>query len=166
MSLKLPNICAVVADVASVMSKFVQSSNPIHDKYPNRPNNHKIQGGIFLDKDVQVVWRWADAIPVFVFTHADFPDKKFYTAKQYIHKTQEGTEKSLFVLAEAPVPASGTGGIGALEVGRNSRTDGAEEKMPQIHYRVVCPIYVQNTWQSFAVKGSLFMMITIQHRRT
>ena len=81
MSLKLPNICAGVAAVASVMSKFVHSFKPIHDKYPNRPNNHKIQGVIFLEKDVQVVWRGADEIPVFVFTHANFPDKKFYAAK-------------------------------------------------------------------------------------
>ena len=40
--------------------------------------------------------------------------------------TQEGTEDSLFVLAEAPVPAAVSGGIGAMEVSINDRTDGAE----------------------------------------
>ena len=40
--------------------------------------------------------------------------------------TQEGTKEIFFVLAEAPVPAAGAGGIGALAVGRNYCTDGSE----------------------------------------
>ena len=75
---------------------------------------------------MKVVRRGADAIPVFVFTHSDFPDKKLYSANRYIHVTQEGTEESLFVLAWYPVPASGSGGIVALEVDKKYCTDGAE----------------------------------------
>ena len=40
--------------------------------------------------------------------------------------TQEGTEDSLFVLDNYPVPAAGAGGIGDLVVYRNHRADGAE----------------------------------------
>ena len=40
--------------------------------------------------------------------------------------TQEGTDDSLFVLAEAPVPTTGSGGIGALPVDINNRNDGVE----------------------------------------
>ena len=40
--------------------------------------------------------------------------------------TKEGTEDSLFVLPEAPVPAAGYVGIGDLEVNKNDRTDGAK----------------------------------------
>ena len=40
--------------------------------------------------------------------------------------TQEGTENRIFVLSEAPVSAVGAGGIGAIEVGENNRTNGAE----------------------------------------
>ena len=55
-----------------------------------------------------------------------FSNQQFYTAKQYIHVTQEGTEESFFVIAEAHIPAVSTGGISALEVGGNNFTDGAE----------------------------------------
>ena len=37
---------------------------------------------------------------------ASFPNKQFYTSKQCIIVTQEGTDDSLLVLAEAPVPAA------------------------------------------------------------
>ena len=40
--------------------------------------------------------------------------------------TKESTVDSLFVLAEAIFPAAGAGGIGALAVGGNNRTDGVE----------------------------------------
>ena len=73
------------------MSNFVHPRKPIRDKYSNQPKNHKLQGVILVGGDVKVVRRGADAIPVFVFTHADFPDKQFYDTKQYIHVNQEGT---------------------------------------------------------------------------
>ena len=79
-----------------------------------------------MEINVKVVRRGTNAIPVFVFTHADFPDKKLYSANQYIHVTQDGTEDSICVLYEAPVLSAGSGGIGALEVDRNDHTDGAE----------------------------------------
>ena len=75
---------------------------------------------------MKVVRRGDNAILVFVFTFADFPNQQFYDAKQYIHVTQYGTENSLFVLAEAPVPADIAGEKGALEFGGNNFTDGAE----------------------------------------
>ena len=62
----------------------------------------------------------------FFLIHANFPTKKLYAAKQYIHVTQEGTEEILFVLSKAPVPAAGAGDIGALAVGINDHTDGAK----------------------------------------
>ena len=79
-----------------------------------------------MEVDAKVVRRGANAIMVFVFTHSDFPDQKLYTAKLYIHVTEEGEENSLFVLAEAVVPAVSDGGIGPLAVGGNNRTGGAE----------------------------------------
>ena len=88
------------------MSKSVHPSKPIHDKYPNRPKNHKLWGVVFVGVDAKVMRRGANAILVFVFTHSDFPDQKLYTAKLYIHVTEEGEENSLFVLAEAVVPCS------------------------------------------------------------
>ena len=75
---------------------------------------------------MKFVQQGADEIRVLVFTHSDFPDQKLYTAKLYIHVTEEGEEDSLFVLAEAVVPAVSAGGIGPLAVGGNNRTDGAE----------------------------------------
>ena len=107
------------------MSKFVHPRKPIFDKHPNRTKNHKLQGVVLVEKDVKIVQRGADAIPFFVFTHANFPDQKIYATKLYIHVTQ-GTEDSLFFLAEVPIPATGAGGIDALAVGGNNRTDGAE----------------------------------------
>ena len=126
MSPKSPKLRAGVGAVALLMPKFVQPSNPIRDNYPNRPNNHTLQRVGLVEEDVKFVRRGADAIPVFVFTHANFTDQQFYAAKRYIHVTQKGTEDSLFVLAEAPVPDAGAGGICALLVGGNNHTDGTE----------------------------------------
>ena len=67
-----------------------------------------------MEVDAKVVWRGADAILVFVFTHLDFPDKQLYAAKRYIHVNQEGEEDSIFVLAEAVIPAVKSGAIGPL----------------------------------------------------
>ena len=91
MSPNLPNICAGVGSVGSVMSKFVRPSDPIRDKYHNWLNKYKLQGVILLEEDVKVVRQDAGAIPVFVFTHAILPRQQFYSAKQYIHLNQEGT---------------------------------------------------------------------------
>ena len=55
-----------------------------------------------------------------------FPDQKFYAAKLYIHLKEEGEEESLFVLAEAVIPAASAGGIGPLAVDGKNRADGAE----------------------------------------
>ena len=71
MALKL---CAGVGVVASVMSMFAHSIKPIFDKYPNQPKNQNLEGVVLVEEDVKVVRQGADAIPVFVFTHADFPD--------------------------------------------------------------------------------------------
>ena len=64
----------------------------------------------------------------FFINYANFPYKKSYDAKRYIHVTQEDTEDSLFVLDEAPLPSAGAEGIGDLAVYRNYCTDGAEAK--------------------------------------
>ena len=121
-----PNICARVGAVVSVMSKLVYPREPILDKYPNRPNNRKLEGVVLVEEELKVMRKSADAIPFFVFTNANFLDKQFYATKKYIHVTQEGTEESLFFLAEAPIPAAGKGGICALSVDRKDHTDGAE----------------------------------------
>ena len=126
MSPKSLKLCADVDAVASVMSEFVHPSRSIRHKYPNRPNNHKLQGVILVEVDTKVVRRGANAIMVFVFTHFDFPDEQFYAAKRYIHVNQEGEEDSLFVLAEDFVPAASAGGIGPLAVDGNNIVDGAE----------------------------------------
>ena len=63
---------------------------------------------------------------VFVFTHFDFPDEQLYAAKRYIHVIQEGEEDSLFVLAEAVIPAVSAGTIGPLTFDQTNRADGAE----------------------------------------
>ena len=70
---------------------------------------------------MKVMRQVSDAIPVFVFTYANFPDKNIYAANKYIHMTQVITEDRLFFLSEAPVP-----GIGSLAFDINDRTDGAE----------------------------------------
>ena len=123
---KLPKLRAGIGAAASVMSKFVHPSGSIHHKYPNRPKNHKLKGFILLEVNAKVVRRGADAILFFVFTHFDFPDKKFYAAKRYIHRNQEGEEDSLFVLAEAVIPAVSAGSIGPLTFDQTNRADGAE----------------------------------------
>ena len=123
---KSPKLCAGVSAVASVMSKFVHPSKSIRHKYPNRPKNHKLQGVILVEVDAKVVRRGSNAILVFVLTHFDFPDKKFYAAKRYIHLTQEGEEDSLFLLEEAVIPTVSAGAIGPLTVDQTNRSDGAE----------------------------------------
>ena len=72
---------------------------------------------------MNVLRRGANAIPVLVLNHANFPDKKFYDAKRYIHVTQEGTEDSLFLLSKDSIPSTGAVGIGDLELGINDHTD-------------------------------------------
>ena len=79
-----------------------------------------------MEVDAKVVRRGAHAILVFVFTHFDFPKEKFYAAKRYIHVTQEGEDCSLFVLAEAVIPAVSAGAIGPLTFGGNNHADGTE----------------------------------------
>ena len=101
-------------------------SKPILNNYPNSPKNHKLEGVVLVEEDVKVMRRGSDAIPVFVFTHANFPDKKIYAAKPYIHVTQEGTDDRLIFLANNPIRAAGAGGIGALIVDRNNRNYSAE----------------------------------------
>ena len=127
MSPKYPKLHAGVGAVASVMSKFVHPSRPIHHKYPNRPKNHKLQGVILVEVDTKVVWRGADAILVFVFTHFDFPEEQFYAAKRSIHVTQEDKEDSLFVLSESVIPAVSAGAIGPMTLDQTNRENGAEE---------------------------------------
>ena len=85
-----------------------------------------------MEVDAKVVRRGANAILVFVFTHFDFPDQKFYAAKPYIHVTKEVGEYSLFVLAEAFIPASSAEVIDPLAVDGNNRVDGAEENYAPI----------------------------------
>ena len=63
---------------------------------------------------------------VFVFTHFDFSNEKFYAAKRYINVTQEGEEDSLFVLAESVIPTVSAGAIGPLTFDQTNRADGAE----------------------------------------
>ena len=77
MSPNLPNIYSGVGAVASVMSKFVFPSKPICDNYPNLLKNDKLHGDILVEWDVKVVWQGANAIPDFVFTHADFSEQIF-----------------------------------------------------------------------------------------
>ena len=120
MSPKLPKLRAGVGAVASVMSKYVHPSKSIRDKYPNLPKNHKLQGVVLVEVDAKFVRRGPNAIMVFVFTHFKFTDQQFYAAKQYIHATEEGEEDSLFVLAEAVIPAFSAGGIGPLAVDGNN----------------------------------------------
>ena len=74
---KSPKLRAGVGSVASVMSKFVHPRKSIRDKYPNRPKNHNLQGVVLVEVDAKVVWRGANAIMFFVFTHFDFPNKQF-----------------------------------------------------------------------------------------
>ena len=62
-------------------------------------------------------------IVVFVFTYFDFPNQQFYTAKRYIHVTEEGEEDRLFVLVEAVIPAVSAGDIVPLEVYENNCAD-------------------------------------------
>ena len=127
MSPKTPKLRSGVGAVASLMSKFVHSSRSIRHKYPNRPKNHNLQGVILVEVDAKVVWRGADAIMVFVFTHFDFPDEQFYAAKRYIHVTQEGKDDSLFVLVESFIPAVSAGSIGPLKFDKTNHANGEEE---------------------------------------
>ena len=85
-----------------------------------------------VEVDAKVVRLGANAILVFVFTHFDFPDEQFYPAKRYIHVTQEDEEDSLFVLAEAVIPAVSAGVIGTLTFDQTNRADGAEANVAPI----------------------------------
>ena len=75
--MKLPKICAGVGAVASVMSKFVHPSNLIRDKYPNRTKNHKMQGVVLVEEDMNVVQRGAYEIPFFFSPMTILPTKNF-----------------------------------------------------------------------------------------
>ena len=70
----------------------------------------------------------ANEILVFVFTHFYFPNEQFYSAKRYIHVTQEGQDYSLFVLVEAVIPDVISGALGPLTVDQTNLADGAEGK--------------------------------------
>ena len=108
------------------MSKFVYYSKENFNKEPNRKKNHKFQERVLVEEDEKVVRRGADVIPVFVFTHANFPDKQIHDAKQLIHVTQEVTEEIFFVLVDDTSPVASDGFIDGLWVGRNNSTVGAE----------------------------------------
>ena len=53
-----------IGAVASVMSKLFHPRKPIHNKYPNRPKNHKLEDFFLVEEDVKVVQQGSDAIPV------------------------------------------------------------------------------------------------------
>ena len=57
---------------------------------------------VLIQESVKVVCRGAAAVPVFFFSHPDFDDSGFYTAKRYIHMVQEGAKEYLF---DVPVPS-------------------------------------------------------------
>ena len=88
--------------------------------------NHKLQEVILVEVDAKVVRQGADAILVFVFTPFNFTNGQFYSAKRYIHVTQEVEEDSLFVLAEAAIPTVSAVAIGPLTFDQTNRADGAE----------------------------------------
>ena len=90
MSPKLSKLRSVVGAVASVMLNFVHPSKPIRNNYPNRLNNHNLQGVVLVEVDAKVVPRGANEILIFVFTHSNFPDQQFYAAKRYIPVNYEG----------------------------------------------------------------------------
>ena len=79
-----------------------------------------------MEVDAKVVRRGDNAIMFFVFTHFDSPDEQFYTAKRYIHVTQEGEEDSHFFLAESIIPAFSAGAILPLTFDQTNRDYGAE----------------------------------------
>ena len=84
MSPKSPKLLAGVGAIASVMSKFIHPSKPIIDKYANRRKNHKLQGVGLVEVDVKVLRQGANAILVFFFTNADFPEPNILR-RQAIH---------------------------------------------------------------------------------
>ena len=51
---------------------------------------------VFIQDYVKVFCRGAAVVPVFIFSHPDFDDGKFYAAKWYIHVVQEGADEYLF----------------------------------------------------------------------
>ena len=118
-----------------------------------------------VEVDEKVVRRGAGAILVFVFAHFDFPDKQFYSAKRYIHVTQEGEEDSLFVLVEAVIIAVSAGAIGPLIFNQSNRDDGAEANDAPTLLSGRTSNIRRKTWWSFAAKGFISTMITIQHQR-
>ena len=138
MSPKSQNLRAGFGAVALVMSKFVHPSKPISDKYPNWPKNHNLQGAVWVEVDTKVLRQGDNAILVLSSPILILLKQQFYTANRYIHMTKEGKEDSLFVLAEAVIPAVSSGAIGPLSVDENKCSDGAESND--------APILLFQTW--------------------
>ena len=72
-----PDLFAGVGAVASVMSKFVHPSKPIHNNYLYRPKKHKLGGVVLVEEDKKVVRRGAYAITVLSSPMPVFLTKKY-----------------------------------------------------------------------------------------
>ena len=84
MSPKFLKLCSVIGAVRSDISKFVQTRNPIRNKYPNQPKPHKLQEVFLVEVDAKVMQLGVDSIMGFFFTHSNIPEPTILR-RQEIH---------------------------------------------------------------------------------
>ena len=74
-------LCPRIGAVSFVVSRFVYSSKPICDRYPNRPKNHKLEWAVLVEEGEKVLRQITPEILVYIFCYTDFPDQQFYDEK-------------------------------------------------------------------------------------
>ena len=79
-----------IGTVAFVLSGFFYPSKPIRYRYPDRTNNHKLEGAVLVEEDEMFLRQITPSILVYISCNHDSPNQKFYAAKQYVHFIQEG----------------------------------------------------------------------------
>ena len=81
MARKYKSLCHGIGAQCRVISRFVHPSAPIRAKYINLTKDHKMEFVVLIRESLKIVRRGAAAVPVFFFSHPDFDDGEFYTAK-------------------------------------------------------------------------------------
>ena len=63
------------------ISRFINPSKTIRDKYPNRPKTHYPESLVFIVEDENKMKRNSGVSNVYIFSHADFEGVEFYATR-------------------------------------------------------------------------------------
>ena len=91
------SLCSGKGSLASCISRFINLSRPIIEKYPNPPKEHNLENLVLIAEAKNTIQINSGVNNVHKFLHADFKGVKFYSVRGYVNLTKEGRQEDLFV---------------------------------------------------------------------